>query len=65
VVRLSDFEALEVWRGLAPGTYTNDLQAIIDESISFKNLERALPYAWRGVGCYNGCTRTVYGMRRQ
>jgi hypothetical protein len=53
VVRVSDFAALEIWRGLAPGTYMDDLQAIIDESLGYGNLETALPYAWDGVDFYN------------
>jgi len=54
VVLESDFAILEVWRGLASGTYTDDLTAIIAESVSFGNMERALPYTWNGVGYYNG-----------
>jgi len=41
IVLESDFEVLEVWRGLAPGTYMDDLQAIIEESLSYKNMEPA------------------------
>eukprot|EP00967_Tisochrysis_lutea_P017712 scaffold20060_cov33-Tisochrysis_lutea.AAC.1 len=54
VVRVSDFTVLEIWRGLAPGTYTDDLAPIIAESLSYSNLEPALAYAWEGVGYYNG-----------
>lgn len=41
VVLESDFAALEIWRELEPGAYTNDLQAIIEESLSYNNLEDA------------------------
>eukprot|EP00633_Aureoumbra_lagunensis_P007169 CAMPEP_0197312822 /NCGR_PEP_ID=MMETSP0891-20130614/23494_1 /TAXON_ID=44058 ORGANISM="Aureoumbra lagunensis, Strain CCMP1510" /NCGR_SAMPLE_ID=MMETSP0891 /ASSEMBLY_ACC=CAM_ASM_000534 /LENGTH=1129 /DNA_ID=CAMNT_0042800277 /DNA_START=198 /DNA_END=3587 /DNA_ORIENTATION=+ len=54
VVLHSDFAALEVWRGLEEGTYLNDLDAIIAESLSFNNIEEALLYVWDQVGFYNG-----------
>eukprot|EP00628_Pelagophyceae_sp_CCMP2097_P033718 CAMPEP_0184283330 /NCGR_PEP_ID=MMETSP0977-20130417/65623_1 /TAXON_ID=483370 /ORGANISM="non described non described, Strain CCMP2097" /LENGTH=1056 /DNA_ID=CAMNT_0026589341 /DNA_START=54 /DNA_END=3221 /DNA_ORIENTATION=- len=59
VVLVSDFAILETWRGLAPGTYTNDLDAIVTESLGFSNFEEALPFAWKGVGYYNNI-RTGY-----
>jgi len=40
-VRVSDFDVLEEWRGLPDGTYMNDLDAIIAESLSFNNIEPA------------------------
>eukprot|EP00962_Isochrysis_galbana_P048178 scaffold19988_cov126-Isochrysis_galbana.AAC.1 len=63
VVLESDFEVLEVWRGLAPGTYMDDLQAIIDESLSYKNMELALPFAWLGVGYYNGKRTEIWSLQ--
>ncbi|KAJ1444769.1 hypothetical protein M885DRAFT_580335 [Pelagophyceae sp. CCMP2097] len=54
VVLVSDFDILETWRGLAPGTYTDDLGAIVTDSLGFSNLEPALTFAWLGVGYYNG-----------
>jgi len=62
VVRVSDFEILETWRELAPGTYMNDLQAIVEESLSYKNMEKALPYAWLLVNWYNGKRETYCGL---
>ena len=40
-MRVSDWEALEVWRGLPAGTYTNDLESTIEESLEYQNLELA------------------------
>jgi len=39
---------------MAPGTYTNDLDTIVAESLSYSNMELAMPYVWDGVGYYNG-----------
>eukprot|EP00441_Pelagodinium_beii_P004793 CAMPEP_0197703750 /NCGR_PEP_ID=MMETSP1338-20131121/125593_1 /TAXON_ID=43686 ORGANISM="Pelagodinium beii, Strain RCC1491" /NCGR_SAMPLE_ID=MMETSP1338 /ASSEMBLY_ACC=CAM_ASM_000754 /LENGTH=1160 /DNA_ID=CAMNT_0043287649 /DNA_START=57 /DNA_END=3539 /DNA_ORIENTATION=+ len=41
VVRVSDWAILEVWREKAPGTYTNDLDTIVAESLSYSNMEAA------------------------
>ncbi|KAJ1447502.1 hypothetical protein M885DRAFT_575846 [Pelagophyceae sp. CCMP2097] len=41
VVRVRDSEILETWRCLAPGTYVNDVDAIVEESLRFNNLEVA------------------------
>ncbi|KAJ1447501.1 hypothetical protein M885DRAFT_575845 [Pelagophyceae sp. CCMP2097] len=53
VVLLSDFESLETWLGLPKGTYTNDVDVIVLEALGAGKFEKALPYAWAGVGFYN------------